>query len=142
MKVCPIDTFGLFMPKVTQLVIALQNKPGALAQVCSTLGKAGVNIVGLLAPEVKGRGKVRLLVDDLNKAKDALNAVKIRSSEEHVLAVNVDNKPAAFVEIAEKLAQSKINIKYAYATTSADYTKATVILAVPDVDKALTILGG
>jgi len=41
------------MPKVTQLAVTLENKPGALAQICSTLGKAGVNISAVLAPEIK-----------------------------------------------------------------------------------------
>ena len=45
-------------------------------------------------------------------------------------------------EVAEKLAQAKINIKYAYATTSEGSTRATVILAVPNVDKALGVIGG
>lgn len=60
------------MPKVSLVTVTLQNKPGTLAQVCSALGKAGVNISALLAPEIRGKGKVRLLVDNLDKAKDAL----------------------------------------------------------------------
>jgi hypothetical protein len=130
------------MPKVTQLAVALESKPGALAQVCSTLGTAGVNISAVLAPEIKGKGKVRLLVDNPDKARDALKAAKIRFSEEEVIALNVDNKPGALAEIAEKMAQAKINIKYAYATTSEGSAKATVILAVPNVAKALSVLGG
>ena len=130
------------MPKVTQHAVTLENKPGALAQICSTLGKAGVNISAVLAPEIKGKGKVRFLVDNPNKAREALKAAKIRFSEEEVIALNLDNKPGALAEIAEKLAQSKINIKYAYATISEGSATATVILAVPNVAKALGVLGG
>jgi len=120
----------------------MQNRPGTLAQVCSALGKAGVNITALLAPEIRGKGKVRLLVDNLDKAKDALKAAKIRFGEEEAIAAELDNKPGALGEVAEKLAQAKINIRYAYATTSEGSAKATVILAVPDVAKALSVLGG
>jgi len=129
------------MPKVVQLAVLLQNKPGALAQVCSVLGKAGVNISAVLAPEVKGRGKVRVLVDSPEKAKDALNTAKIRFSEEEVIALSLDNRAGALAEVAEKLAQAKINLKYAYATAAEGSTKATVIIAVPDVEKALGVLG-
>jgi len=128
------------MPKVTQLATTLENKPGALAKICSTLGKEGVNVLAVFAPEIKGKGKVRLLVDNPEKAKDALRGAKIRFSEEDAIAVNVDNKPGVLAEIAEKLARSKINIKYAYATTSEEPTKATIILAVPNADKALSVL--
>jgi hypothetical protein len=130
------------MPKVSLVAITLQNKPGTQAQVSSALGKAGVNISALLAPEIRGKGKVRLLVDNLDKAKDALKAAKIRVSEEEAIAIELDNRPSALGEIAQKLAQAKINIKYAYATTAEGSAKATVILAVPDVAKALGILGG
>ena len=130
------------MPRVTLIVVSMQNRPGTLAQVCSALGKAGVNITALLAPEIRGKGKVRLLVDNLDKAKDALKAAKIRFGEEEAIAVELDNKPGALGEVAEKLAQAKINIRYAYATTSEGSAKATVILAVPDVAKALSVLGG
>jgi hypothetical protein len=129
------------MPKVTQIATSVKNKPGALAQICSTLGKAGVNISALLAPEAKDRGKVRLLVDNPDKAKEALNTAKVRFSEEEVIALNLDNRPGALAEVSEKLAQSKINIRYSYATAAEGSAKATVIIAVRDVNKALSVLG-
>ena len=129
------------MAKVTQLAVSLQNKPGALAHVCSTLGKAGVNVSAVLAPDVRGRGKVRLLLDGVEKAKEALSAAKIRFSEEDVIALSLDNRAGALSEIVEKLAQAKINMKYAYATVAEGSTKGTVIIAVPNVDKALGVLG-
>jgi hypothetical protein len=130
------------MPRITQITVTLQNKPGTLAQLCSTLRDAGVNISAVVASEIRGRGKVRLLVDSPDKAKDALKAAKIRFSEEEAIAIELDNRRGALGEVAEKLAQAKINIKYAYATTSEGSTKATVILAVPDVAKALGVIGG
>ncbi|MBS7622929.1 ACT domain-containing protein [Candidatus Bathyarchaeota archaeon] len=129
------------MPRVTQLVVTSESKPGTLAQLCSTLSKAGVNIRSMLAPEIRGRGKVRLLVDDPAKAKDALKAAKIRFSEEEVLELELDNRPGSLGEVAEKLAKAKINIKYAYATTSEGSAKATVVLAVPNLAKAAGVLG-
>jgi hypothetical protein len=130
------------MPKVTQIAVTLQNKPGTLAQLCSVLRDAGVNISAGDAAAIAGRGKVRLLVDNQEKAKDALKAAKIRFSEEEAIAVELDNRPGALGEVAGKLAQAKINIKYAYATSTEGSAKTTVILAVPDVAKALGVLGG
>jgi hypothetical protein len=134
------------MPKVTQMVVTVQCKPGTLAHLCSMLGKAGVNISAVMAPGVSGakarQGKVRLLVDDPDKAKDALKNAKIRFSEEEAIAIELDNRPSALCEVTEKLAQAKINIRYAYATATEGSAKATVVLAVPDVAKALAVLGG
>jgi hypothetical protein len=130
------------MPKATQLTVPLANKPGSLAKLCSTLGKAGVNITAVLSPESGRTSRVRVLVDNPDKAKEALKGAKVKFSEEDVIAIELDNKPGAVGEVAEKLAQSKINIKYAYATTSAGSAKATVIFAVPNVSKALGVLTG
>jgi hypothetical protein len=130
------------MPKVTQLTVPLANKPGSLAKLCSTLGKAGVNITAVFAPESRRTGKARVLVDNPDKAKEALKGAKVKFSEEDVIAVELDNRPGAVGEVAEKLAQSKINIKYAYATAQAGSAKATAIFAVPDVSKASGVLGG
>jgi hypothetical protein len=130
------------MPRVTQIAVTLQDKPGTLAQLCSILRDAGVNISAGDAAAIAGRGKVRLLVDNQEKAKDALKAAKIRFSEEEAIAIELDNRPGALGEVAGKLAQAKINIKYAYATSAEGSAKTTVILAVPDVAKALGVLGG
>ena len=130
------------MPKVTQLAVTLANKAGALAQLCSTLGKAGVNVSAFVAPEVAGRGRVRLLVNNPDKAKEALNAAKLRFSEGEVVVMELENKPNALGEVAEKLAQAKISIKYACATVTEGSAKGTVLLSVRDVARALTVLGG
>lgn len=128
------------MPKVTQLVVPITNKPGTLAHLCSVVGKAGVNITGIFAPETKGRGRVRIMVDDLDKARATLKEAKIRFSEEEAIIIELDNRPGAFGELAAKLARSKVNIRYAYATTS-PYAFARVVAAVPDVTRALRALG-
>ncbi|MBI3949183.1 MAG: hypothetical protein HY314_01830 [Acidobacteria bacterium] len=129
------------MPRVKQLVVTLENKPGALAQIASTLREAKVNISAVLAPDISGKGKVRLVVDNPDKAKEALKAAKIRASEEEAVAVNLANKPGALAEAAQKLAQSRVNIKYAYATVPEGSRKATTILGVSNVAKALSALG-
>jgi hypothetical protein len=128
------------MPKATQLSVSMPNKVGALAQLCSTLARSGVNISAMLAPEITGRGRIRLLVDNVEKAKDALKEAKIRFSEEEVLTIDVDNTPGSFGNIARKLAQFKINIKYAYSTAPSGTAKATVVLGVSDVAKAIEAL--
>jgi len=134
------------MRKVAEIVVTLQCKPGTLAHLCSTLGKAGVNISAVMAPGVSGakarQGKVRLLVDNADKAKEALKNAKIRFGEEEAIAIEVDNRPNALWEVAEKLAQAKINIRHAYGTATEGSAKATMVLAVPDVAKALAVLRG
>jgi hypothetical protein len=128
------------MPTTTQFVIRCQNKPGELSKVASVLGEAGVNIKALSAPEVTGTGKLRLLVADVEGARSALKAAKIKFSEETALLLSLKNKPGALKEVADLLTKSRINIKCGYCTPSREGKRAIVVLTVSNTDKALTIL--
>ena len=130
------------MPTTTQLLISGQSKPGVLAQVASVLGEAGVNIKAFSAPEVTGTGKLRLLVADLDGARAALKAAKIKFSEETALLLSLENKPGALKEVADILTKAKINIKCGYCTPSREGKRAIVVLTVSSIDKALTVLRG
>lgn len=128
------------MPTTTQLVISEQSRPGVIAQVASVLGEAGVNIKAFSAPEVSGTGKLRLLVADLDGARAALKAAKIRFSEETALVLSLENKPGALKEVADLLTKARINIKCGYCTPSREGKRAIVVLTVSSIEKALTVL--
>jgi len=128
------------MPIATQLVISGQSKPGALAKVTAVLGEAGINIKSFSAPEVTGAGKLRLLVADLDGARAALRAAKIKFGEETALLLSLENKPGALRKVADLLTKSRINIKCGYCTPSREGKRAIVVLTVSNTDKALTIL--
>ena len=128
------------MAKITQLTVSAQSKPGVLAKVCSALAGAGVNIVGVCAGEATGRGKIRLVVSDTARAKEALAGAKIRCGEEPALMLLLDDRPGALADAASRLAAAKINIKCVYATTAGG-GRAQVVMAVANPDKAERALG-
>jgi hypothetical protein len=135
------------MPTTTQLLISEQSKPGVLARVSTILGKAGVNIKAFSAPEVTGSGKsrkgtLRLIVNDLERARAALKAEKIRFRDETALVLALDNRPGALSDVVEHLKQARINIICGYYTPSREGGKAIVVLTVSNTKKATEILRG
>ena len=128
------------MPTTTQLLISEQSKPGVIAQVASVLGEAGVNIKAFSAPEVTGTGKLRLLVADIDGARAALKAAKVRFSEETALLLSLENKPGALKQVADLLTKARINIKCGYCTPSREGKRAIVVLTVSNTEKALNVL--
>ncbi len=129
------------MPKATQLSLSLAAKPGVLAQIASTLAQAGVNITALCAGEAtSGRGKIRLLVDQPDRAIEALRAAKMRVGQEEAIILTLDNRPGALAEVAQTLARGRVSIKYPYATTSGS-GPARVVLATANVPRVLAVLG-
>jgi hypothetical protein len=128
------------MPTTTQFVISSKSKPGVLANVASVLGEAGVNIKAFSAPEVTGTGKLRMLVADVEGARAALKAAKIKFSEETALLLSLPNKPGALKGVADLFTKGRINIKCGYCTPSREGKRAIVVLTVSNTEKALTIL--
>lgn len=130
------------MPTTTQLVISEVSKPGVLARVSSVLGNAGVNIKAFSAPEVTGKGNLRLVVADIDRARSALKAAKIRFREETALVLSLENTPGALSRVAEHLTEARINIKCAYCTPSREGKRAIIVLTVSNTPKALDTLRG
>jgi hypothetical protein len=128
------------MPTTTQLVISEQSKPGVLAQVAAVLGGAGVNIKAFSAPEVTGKGKLRIIAADVDNARTALRRAKIRFREETALILSLENKPGALKQVADSLTKARINVKCGYCTPSREGKRAIVVLTVSNTSKALLIL--
>jgi len=124
------------MAQVKQITVTAESKPGVLAKVCAALAGANVNILAVCASDAGGRGKLRLVVSDPGRAKQALADAKIRCGEEPALALTLDDRPGSLGRVAEKLAAAKINIKCTYASTGGAGGSAQVILVVPNPDKA------
>jgi hypothetical protein len=130
------------MAKITQITVTAQSRPGVLAKVARILADAGVNITAMCASESAGRGKLRLVVSDPGRAKQALAAAKIRCGEEPALLLSVEDRPGTLATLASRLAAARINIKCAYATTVIPGGgPCHVVVAVANADKAEKALG-
>ena len=124
------------MPKVKELTVLCENRPGTLAQVAKVLGDAKVNILSFLTTTSGTQGSVHVVVDNVNKARKALEGAALSYSEADVLHAELPNVPGALASFAGKLASKEINITSGYATTAKGSKKASVVVAVSDLDKA------
>ena len=127
------------MPKARQLTIHCRNRPGKLAQVAKVMGDAGVNIQGFLLTTSGSKGQVKIVVDDLGKAKEALQDARLFYTEQLVLHARLANVPGALARFAEKLAARKVNIVSGYQTVEKDSRKAGVVLEVSNLERALQL---
>jgi len=59
------------MAKTKQFTIAVENRPGAVAEIARTLGDAKVNILALLGTAQGTSGTVQLVAEDSRRAKGA-----------------------------------------------------------------------
>ena len=127
------------MPKAHQLTIRCTNRPGVLARIANVMGDAGVNIQGFLLSTSGSKGQVKVVVDDLGKAKEALKDAGLSYTDQLVLHTGLTNVPGALGRFAGKLAARKINILSGYQTVEKDSKKASVVLEVSNVERALQL---
>ena len=127
------------MPKVTELTIPCENRPGTLSHIATVLGKAKVNIVGFLITSREKKSFVKLIVDNVEAAKEALYIAELPYFESTVLHARLPNVPGALGRFAEKLAAKKINIISGYQTIDKDSKKASIVLEVSNLDRALRL---
>lgn len=129
--------------KATQLNLPLDNEIGTLARLCRDLAHGGVNLLALSAPETgREKGTVRLLVANADIAGRALTKAGYVFAMEDVIFVEMKNRPGALAKAIEKLARSRIAIRYAYATASSRTRTTAAVVAVADTDfeRALRLL--
>ncbi len=127
------------MPKAKQLSVRVENRPGTVAHVAKVLGDAKVNILGFLTTTLNGEGAVHLVVDNVNRARNTLDRERLSFTEADVLHVKLPNKPGALAVFAGKLAAKDINITLGYQTSVKASKKASVVLAVSDLEKAARV---
>lgn len=126
------------MRKARQLTISCENRPGTLADIAGTLGKERVNILAVNASSAGAMGYIQFVVDNGTKAKKALERKGISCYEEFVLHTTLPNLPGALAQLARKLAAKDINIGACYQTTVKGEKRASVVLAVSHLQRAVS----
>src|SRR5438067_7984096 len=130
----------LSIEPATQPAVLLASRPGALAPVCEALAKAEINIHALATSDTVDHSVVRMVVSNPTKALMLLGEAGVLALESDVLMIETDNKPGVLARIAERLAESEVNIEYAYLAGSREAAKGLIILRLSDVEKAQNVL--
>ncbi|HEY3210988.1 MAG TPA: amino acid-binding protein [Actinomycetota bacterium] len=118
------------------LAITLEDRPGTMAALGESLGKAGVNIEGFCGFPSGGQAVGHLLVEDAAAARQAIEQGGARvTGERDVLVLDVQNQPGTLGETARKIADAGVNIDLTYVASG-----NRVVLGVDDLDKAKAAL--
>lgn len=128
------------MELTTQLALFLDNRPGTLARVCEALAEAKVNIIAFSTNDTVDHTVVRMVVSDHRKALAVFEDRGALVLETEVLLVNGDNRPGSLAAIAQKLADAKINIEYAYCATGPQQKTGVLILRTNNCKRAMKVL--
>ena len=125
---------------IKQLAVFVENKHGSLDEVIFLIADAGVDIRALSISETQDFGILRMIVKNLDIAKETLRENDYIYNVTDVVAVSVPDKPGAMAGVIRILSENEINLEYVYAFLGSDHGSACVILRVADNEKAEKVL--
>ncbi len=112
------------------LVIDVENTPGALAQVAAAISDAGVNIAAATCVGPGERAELHILVPHAEAAKHLLATSTVTvTRERHVVVVDVEDRPGVLADLTRRIARAGVDLDLVYVAT-----QNRVVFGAPDLD--------
>jgi hypothetical protein len=100
------------------LVIELDNTPGALAQVAAAITDAGVNIAAATCIGTGERAELHILVPHAEAARHLLAISHVAvTREREVVVVEVEDRPGVLADLTRTIAAAGVNLDLVYVAT-------------------------
>jgi hypothetical protein len=120
------------------LVIDLDNTPGALAQVAAAISDAGVNIAAATCLGAGERAELHILVKHAEAARHSLAISHLAvTREREVVVVDVEDRPGVLADLTRKIARAGVDLDLVYVAT-----RNRVVFGAPDVAALRAALEG
>src|SRR5713101_8415366 len=129
------------MPITKEFTIRLEDRPGTLGKLCQALAEQDINILAYQQfPHEKGKGSVRLVVNNPDKTRATLDRQRNDYTETEVARVMLENRPGELARVATRLGEKGININHGYSGAEPGANASFLILGVADAGKAVKLL--
>ena len=126
---------------IKQLSVFVENKQGALSKIITLLSDSGVNMRAISIADTQDFGILRVIVNDIDKATEALKNNNVIVRANNVIGVELTDKPGALARVLEVLTAGGVNVEYMYAfVTPGNSDGAYLVLRARDNQKAEKIL--
>ena len=100
------------------LVIDIENSPGALAEVAAQISDAGVNIAAATCIGTGERAELHVLVPHAEAARHSLGISHLGiSREREVVVIDVEDRPGVLADLTRKIAGAGVNLDLVYIAT-------------------------
>src|SRR3954465_7439818 len=120
------------------LVIDIENTPGALAQVAAAISDAGVNIAAATCIRPGDRAELHILVPHAEAARHALAISHVAvSHEREVVVVDVEDRPGVLADLTRKGAKAGVALDLVYIAP-----RDRVVFGAPDIEALRAALDG
>lgn len=120
---------------IKQISVFLENKPGALKDMCQVLADHDIDMRALSLAETKDFGIARIIVDDVLETATVLKDGGFISRLTPVIAVCIPDEPGGLNRVLEIFTGNNTNLEYMYAFLGTKKDHAYMIFRVGDNEK-------
>lgn len=114
----------------TDLVIEMDNEPGALAKVATAISDAGVNVAAATCTGPGAKAELHILVPHAEAARHALSISHLAvTREREVVVVEAKDRPGELSDMTSKIAAAGVNLDLVYVAT-----RDRVVFGAEDMD--------
>ena len=100
------------------LVIDIENTPGALARVAAAISDAGVNIAAATCTGPGARAELHILVPHAEAARHSLAISHLAvTREREVVVVDVQDRSGVLADLTRKIARAGVDLDLVYVAT-------------------------
>ena len=126
--------------KIKQLSIFLQNRMGSLSKPLEVLTVANVNIRAMCMADTSEFGILRLVVDNPEKGKEALEENNFLVKITDIIGVEMNDAPGGLTTVLDIIKENLIDLEYLYAFSHEKEGKAILLLHADDIDNLISVL--
>src|SRR4051794_30549152 len=119
------------------LVIDVENTPGALARVAAAISDAGVNVAAATCIGAGRQAELHILVPHAEAVRHALAISHLAvSREREVVVVDVEDRPGVLADLTRRIAQAGVDLDLVYVAT-----RDRVVFGASDLDALKAAVG-
>ncbi|MDY5975335.1 MAG: ACT domain-containing protein [Anaerovoracaceae bacterium] len=100
---------------IKQLSVFVENKAGKLKEITDIIASADIDIRAMSIADTKEFGILRVIVNDIDRAKQVLEDDGLVLSVTDVLGIRLEDRPGGLASIMGTLSEIGVNIEYMYA---------------------------
>jgi hypothetical protein len=128
--------------KQTVQKIAIEDRPGALQELLSSIGDSGANVVFMIALSAgAGKGAAYVIADKPEALKDAVKSTELAVEELTGFLLSGADKVGLGAEVTTPLSDAGINIVLSAATVAAGEYQLLILVDPEYIEAAANALG-
>jgi hypothetical protein len=120
---------------ITQLSVFVENRPGHLADTLGTLAEGRVNVLSFTMADTADYGILRLVVDQVERAKALLESAGYAVVEHPVVCALLPNEPGVLAAVLRLVSDSGLDIEYIYLGA-----RDSLLLKTEELDRLQSLL--